>query len=241
MNVRVNFKKLDYDNNKFRTLAEKMSKFVYGHQEYFYHLAYVIRNSKNWTLENYQVSLSEYVNPLQPIKEPNRDEATDKEYSELLRGSYSLCRSNEDIHILRGILTEWVFFLACKNKSNRNWTLEFGCSVSIDNFEIEYVNVETGESKKTVDLGAWNFLKQSEIFAEVKVSPKVFKTKDGCYLQNLRNRLQHIDSVKYKIYIFSLKLKSFMETQMEFVGYATGLDTIVLDPDGLFTEDFFGF
>ena len=119
--------------------------------------------------------------------------------------------------------------------------LGVGCTVKIDNKKVEYVDNAMAESKDTVDLGGWNFSKQSGIFAEVKVSPNVFGNKDCKFLQCLRDTLKLYDFVRYKIYVFSLKQKNLMRERIEALGYSLDSDTIILAPDNLFTEKFFVF
>ncbi len=243
MKILINFKRLDYGNIKFHSVAEKMAKFVYEHQEYFYNLAYVIRTSKSWTLRNCQKELRKYTNPLKPAMTMfRRDEKLDQDYVDILKCSYGLCRNDADIHILRGILAEYVFSNACKvKKPNGNWKLETGCAVEIDGQKVEYRNDVVTDSKKTVDLGGWNFSEQKGIFAEVKVSPDVFCSKDSGFLQNLKNILVRYKFICYKIYVFSLEQKNLMREKIESLGYAVGSDTVILDPASLFTEDFFAF
>ena len=242
MKIRINFERLDRGNVSFRSAAERMAKFIYDHQEYFYHLAYVVRVSKNWTFNNYQEELTKYTNPLKPTMTASaHNEKLEQEYIYTLTNLYGLCKKDADIHILRGILVEYVFSTTCKAQSNRDWTLEVGCAVKINGRTVEYKCNEIDESKKTVDLGAWNFFKQSGIFAEVKVSPDVFGDKDCGFLQCLRNILRFHDLVRYKIYVFSLKQKNLMKAKIESLGYPLDIDTIILAPDNLFTENFFDF
>lgn len=241
MNVQVTFERLDRNNIKFHSVAEKMAKFIYIHPEYLFHLSYVIRNSENWTSTDCEKNLSKYISPLRPMKTFNRDEAADRNYTDLLTRAYSLCKKDDAISDLRGILAERVFAVACMGHSNRNWKFEVGCSVKIANREVVYFDDESKESKKTVDLGGWNFSAQSGIFSEVKVSPNVFSSKDGAYLQNLTNELKKYCSIKYKIYIFSLKQKNLMAEKIKSIGYPIESSTFILDPDGLFKEDFLAF
>lgn len=218
-----------------------MAKFICDHQEYLVHLPYVIRNSKNWTLSDYQKNLYRYINPLRPINVFNRDEATDKNYIDILTDAYSLCRKDEDINILRGILAENIFAFVCKKSYIRNWKFESGCAVKINNREVVYLDEETGDTKKTVDFGGWSFFEQSGIFAEVKVSPNVFNLKDSGYLSNLMNELQKYASIKYKVCIFSLEQKKLMAEKIKSIGYPIENHTVILDPGGLFAEKFFTF
>ena len=121
MKIRVNFKRLDYGCVSFHSVAEKMAKFVYEHQEYLYHLAHVILNSSNWTLANYQKKLLKYINPLRPtMTMSKRDEKLDHDYVNILKYSYGLCRKDTDINILRGILAECVFSDTCKVQTTGN-------------------------------------------------------------------------------------------------------------------------
>ena len=119
--------------------------------------------------------------------------------------------------------------------------METGCAVEIDGQKVEYRNDAIAVSKKTVDLGGWNFSEQSGIFAEVKVSPNVFGDKDCGFLQCLRNILRLHGLIRYKIYVFSLKQKNLMKAKIESLGYPLDTDTIILAPDDLFTEKFFDF
>ncbi|MBR6012514.1 MAG: hypothetical protein IK062_01865 [Selenomonadaceae bacterium] len=242
MRIQVYFKRLDYGNIRFHSVAERMAKFVCNHQEYLFHLAYVIRNSKNWTLKDCQEKLCSYIDPIRPIMTvSNRDEKSDQNYTDILKYSYGLCKKDVDVNILRGVFAEWLFSCSCSTKLTRDWKYEVGCAVEIDGKKVEYRNDATAESKKTVDLGGWNFSEQSGIFAEVKVSPDVFDGKDCGFLQCLRNTLRLYDFVRYKIYVFSLRQKNLMKERIESLGYPLSSDTVILAPDNLFAEKFFAF
>ena len=164
MKIQINFERLDRGNIPFRSVAEKMSKFIYDHQEYFYHLAYVVRVSKTWTFNDCQEKLTKYTNPLKPtMAASTSDEGLEREYADILNRSYGLCKKDSDIHTLRGVFAEYVFSTACKAQSNRDWTLEVDCVVKINSQNVEYKCDEFDESKKNLDLGAWNFFSKVEV------------------------------------------------------------------------------
>ena len=112
-----------------------------------------------------------------------------------------------------------------------------GCKVKIDGVPVLYEAKEEGESKKTVDLGAWLHAHQTGNFVEAKVAPTSFHEKDKMYLNILRQELQRHGEVSYTIFIFALDEEDLVKEKILACGYELQKDTILLGKTNIFSEN----
>lgn len=218
--------------------AERMAKFLCHSAtdglRYVRLFCSILRNSFCWNMTNYHDNLEKYFNRLRVRRVKNYH---DDEFICLVNSLFKTCRKDDDINTLRGLMTECLMLQACKEKQPKRWSLHKGCTVRINGVLI--CASTNGESKKTVDIGAWYAINSSGFFIEVKVHPYSFHTKDALYLSALRQELQKYNEIKYKICIFSLDVHNLMERQAEQEGYPIERDTFIINENNLFSIDIF--
>ena len=235
--VRVEFGRSDYSRTlKSQAAAASMAKFLYApdsnRERHLRNFCSIIRVSYCWTILNYRAKLDKHFNLLRQRKVKD---ARDEEYFNLVINLFGTCKSDEDIHNMRGLVTEYLIWQLCQINRIKGWSMRMGCTVTIDG---HLVKVTDGDnSKKTVDVGAWFYSKSYGVFIESKVHPMSFHMIDAAYLEALRAELKKYKEITYRICLFSLDADGLMECRAAQEGYVINDDTLIICEDDIIDEN----
>ncbi|MBO6305738.1 MAG: hypothetical protein J6M62_11800 [Selenomonadaceae bacterium] len=237
--IYVRFTPSDYGRTvKARSAAESMAKFLCRtatkDMRYVKNFCSIMRNSYNWDIENYLANLEPFFELIYIRKAKDNDE---KQYIQLVKNLYGTCKIDSDINIMRGFMMEYLIWQACQKNRSRNWSMNMGCTVTI-NDRLVHIELQN-ESKKTVDVAAWCQMGLCGFFIESKSHPKYFQNKDAKYLEALRTELTKYTDITYKICLFSLDANGLLEKYAEQEGYSIQDDTLILNENNLFSVNIF--
>lgn len=237
--IRVEFNPSDYGRTlKSQSAAESMAKFLCRtatkDMRYVRNFCSIIRNSYNWAMSNYLDNLEKF---FELIYIRNAKDDNEEQYVQLVKNLYGTCKNDSDINIVRGLMTEYLVWQACQKDRPRGWSMQMGCTVTINGRLVSFCL--QNESKKTVDVAAWCQMRLCGFFIESKTHPKYFQNKDAEYLTALRAALIKHDDIKYKICLFSLDADGLFERYAEQEGYSIEGDTLVLNEGDLFSTNIF--
>jgi hypothetical protein len=179
----------------FAEYVERIRKMNRNHLPDFCRM---INTSKHWKIENINNKLSDWGQRFGKVR------GTAK-LIELVTRSFSACRDNKEINILRGLILEAIV-AACHGGASvlQNQHYGWGCVVVVHSStevieEIKYIcNNPTPpdqldqcrdvcKNRQTVDFGYWNG--RHALLYECKVSPDGIGCKEINYFNKLRSRL----------------------------------------------------
>lgn len=229
--IHIYFATMDRKNMRLVNAADHMAAFLYNNQQYWNNFCDIICESYSWSLTDYKDQLNEWLYLITDRR--CKDEMDDTYISEVKR-FFDCCKKNEDISDIRGLMAEGMLYYVFKllSKEEKGWSIRRGCSVEIEEDTVKFIDENC--SKKTVDIGAWHFQRQSGVFSEVKVSPYSFYDVDAKYLLKLREKLQCYEEVKYRICLFSLEEPGFLETKVQEKGFDIDDRTMIIHRGDVF-------
>ena len=230
----IRFRKLDFPKPDLEPTAVQIAEFILTHPGHFEEFCEWLRFSTSWRKHNYQTPLA-YWKKLK-IGRAKKLAADTQLFLALVDKFFSVCRHDEDIKAMRGLVAENLLYkVFIKRYEGQICKLDTGCSVIVDGLEVIYVcpaplyddvNHDADINKKTVDIGSWDGVYGE--FGEIKVSPDSFQTKDIKYLRLLAQTLFD-KALSHKVYLIALQnkeltqhrlraLSCFMEDEFTFIG-----------------------
>lgn len=205
------FEKTDIINEQIDESADDVAKFVYLNPTMFPYLSDVLLFSFKWPLGTLSSSMEKWGTGARLKCRKNKEI---NKFIEKMQHAFRLCKNEEEKNALRGLIPEKLLFEIIYRKYQKNcdekneaFIIETGCIVKIYGVKVIYYCCKSDEfenennsdkTKVSVDLGVCNELYGE--YAEAKVSPKGFHTKDIKYLRKLASELMR-HKLNYKIYL----------------------------------------
>lgn len=214
---RISFQRLDYPSPALEPFAEDFAEFLLANPIYFTDFCEFLRFSTGWRKINYRERLDSWKRL--KIGRANLKNSNTQKFVEFVDRFFYSCQNDSDIEKMRGLvpekLLEKIFYMRYSSRTHKQ---DHGCSVSIDGEEVRYIcpdpydiGDDSDKDRRTVDIGTWDGIEGE--FAEIKVSPDSFHTKEIKYLRVLANKLK-INTINHKIYLIALKERQLTQERL---------------------------
>ncbi len=214
---RISFQRLDYPLPALEPFAEEFADFLLVTPTYFIDFCEFLRFSTGWKKANYRERFDSWKRL--KIGRTNLKNLNTQKFVEFVDRFFSTCQNDRDIEKMRGLvpekLLEKIFQIRYSSKIHKQ---DHGCSVLIDGEEVKYIcpnpydiGDDSDKNRRTVDIGAWDGINGE--FAEIKVSPDSFHTKEIKYLRLLADKLK-VNDINHKVYLIALKERQLTQERL---------------------------
>lgn len=195
-------------------LLSEFSDHFITKRDYFIPFCGLIQISKRWTLQNLDEKFSGWY---EKFNRPGR-----KKITELVEKAFKKCRSDTDIHILRGLIVESLLIASHGgSKVLNNTQYGWGAAVIINKeagkselvkYNCPSANGTTCSDRSTIDFGYWNG--NSGKFYECKVQPSGINCKEIKYMKKLQHELL-ANQISHELYFVCLESIESIKLRLE--------------------------
>lgn len=235
---RIKFKNSDFPTPHLEPTAEKIADFLYNHRSKLSDFSNFMRVSGTWTLRNYRQYLQTWS---AGIRGKRKSAAPDTlQLISLVEEFFSVCQTEDDRKKMRGLVPEKLFAKVFQERHyGKRGIYGYGVMIEIDGDNVKYECKEPYETaddsdrnRQSVDAAFWDG-KMGE-FAEVKVNPEAFHTKDINYLRILQSRLKEAN-LDYSIFLIAFDSKDLIERKLNRLNlWKSGEEFYLIGRDDLF-------
>jgi hypothetical protein len=241
VNKKIEFKRSDYEYPDLEAGADEIALFLFESSSYILNkFVDFMRTSSNVNLGNYKQFIQKWFS--NDIKSKKKAPADIVRLSELCGRFFEVCKHDDEIKKMRGLVPEKLFEKIFEKRHNgKDCSIGYGVKVLINGNAVVYKPLkifETDEDsdkyRQTVDAGFWDG--HSGEFAEIKLQPHAFHTKDINYLRELADKL-YSNSISYTIYLVTLDDKDLIRHKLIRLGLIGDEDShefILLGKEELF-------
>lgn len=216
---RITFEESDYEYPHLEVVADEIASFLYESSSYIFNIFIdFMRTSINFRVDNYKSLVQKWFSV--PIKNRKNAAPDILKLEEICECFFEVCQTDEEITKMRGLVPEKLFELIFeKRHTGKDCTIGYGVKVLIDGKTILYrpekpfvPENDSDGNRQTVDAGFWDG-SVSE-FAEVKLQPCAFQTKDVKYLKLLADELNG-NNIPYTIFLVALGDKDLIRKKLQ--------------------------
>jgi len=216
---KVTFEKSDYDYPHLKKVATEIASFLERSGPYIFKIFIeFMRTNINYTVINYKTEMQKWFSVL--IKNPKTPPPDILKLKVLCKRFFEVCKTDDEIGKMRGLVPEKLFELVFeKRHEGKKCNIGYGVKVLINGKPVLYrprTSFETKEdsdgNRQTVDAGFWDG--SIGEFAEIKLHPFAFRTKDINYLKLLVNNLDNND-ILYRIFLVTLGNKDLIKQKLQ--------------------------
>lgn len=223
----ISFERTDYVPSHIEEVAMKVAEHFKIPRDYLPEYCQLIRTSKRWTIKNLEKKLLNWKNMFSRVSGRNK-------IIEVTETSFIKCRTNEDIHKLRGVLVE-ALIIGCNGgadilkQKNFGWGAKVNINLSHGNIEVKYIcnhptNVDCFR-RSTVDFGSWDGYHGK--FYECKVQPDNIQCKEVQYMKKLKEELSN-NNISHEIFFLCADSRDEVIIKLK----SMGLNTVEFKPLG---------
>jgi hypothetical protein len=222
MTREIEFEKSDYEYPKLETFADEFASFLYKRSSYIFGVFVdFMRTSGTVTLAKHKRFIQTF---FVHFKKRGKNTAPDiLQLEELCNNFFSICNSDDEVRKMRGLIPEKLFEKIFEQRhKGKACTIGYGVKVLINGEAVIYNPPEKYKHKEdsdgyrqTVDAGFWDGYNGE--FAEIKLQPHAFQTKDINYLSFLAEMLKASD-IAYSIFLVTLGNKELIQKKLERLG-----------------------
>ncbi|GAA0431833.1 hypothetical protein GCM10008983_05540 [Lentibacillus halophilus] len=238
---KVTFEKSDYESPQLESLANEIASFLYHASPYILdRFVDFMRTSSGITFDNYKGFIQKWFAPL--IKGGKKAPPDIKRLKELCYYFFDICSTDDEIRKMRGLVPEKLFEIIFeKRNEGKDCNIGYGAKVLVNNKTVIYkpstpfeTKEDSDQRRQTVDAGSWDG--QEGEFAEVKLQPNAFHTKDIRYLRLLAKKLDD-SNICYCVFLITLNDKGLIWHRLNRLGLFSGEDStefLLIGKDELF-------
>ncbi len=226
---RISFKDSDYRYPHLENKADEIANFIKSSKFIMQLFLELMQATVSIDHEKYKTFLPGYFKRL--IKNRKTEAPDVLKFEELAYEFFSVCNSKEEVLKMRGLVPEKVFEdIFQQRHKEKSCRIGFGVSVWIDGEKVVYDPERPYEDRKdsdvfrqTVDGAYWdgNFGE----FAEIKLKPESFKTKDIGYLRKLSGKLGAKD-INFIIFLVAFGNKDLIYRQLVRLGLSSKVEEL---------------
>lgn len=227
----VTFEKSDYEYPDLEVVAVKIANFLYTHKSKLKDFSEFMRVSGSCNMDNYKSFVQRWSSGY--VGRQKKAAPDTIKLAELASEFFNVCKSNDDIKKIRGLVPEKLFERIFEERHNGvECNIGYGSKVIVAGSAVIYIASDVKETpddsdknRRTVDAGFWDG--ENGEFVEIKFSPEAFHTKDINYLRLLSDRLA-TNQLNYSIYLVCLDHKNNTKRKLERLGLWQGENEFIL-------------
>ncbi|MBY9079570.1 hypothetical protein [Paenibacillus sp. CGMCC 1.18879] len=225
----ISFTRTDQVDEPIEGIAREFAEHFKVKRDYFRQFCRIIQVSKRWRISDLSQSLSKWVSQFGAI-------GGRKTIIALVNKGFGLCKTDEDINNLRGIIVESLLIAAyggakILTQSNIGW----GAKVYIENgrgtsqvvrYRCSAKKTADCGDRATVDLGIWDGY--SGKFFECKANPVSIRCKEISYMEYLRNMMK-VHGISHETFFVCAESKDSIRIRLDEYGCSPLLKPIGLE------------
>lgn len=237
---KISFEKSDYEYPDLEPVADEIASFLYESSSYILDMFIeFMRTSDKVSLSNYKTFAQKWFSFIKNRKKAASDIVKLEELCHLF---FEVCNKESEVKKMRGLVPEKLFERVFKKRhSGKDCSIGYGVKVLINGNPIVHRPLNTFENKndsdknrQTVDAGFWDG--NAGEFAEIKLQPHAFQTKDIKYLRVLADELCN-NSISHTIFLVALGNKDLIRhklTRLGLIGEENSNEFTLIGKDELF-------
>ncbi|WP_100010118.1 hypothetical protein [Lentibacillus sediminis] len=221
MNIdKVTFVKSDYDYPQLEKVADDFALFLFNASPSILGIfVEFMRTSTPVSFHDYKPFNQKFFSKL--IKNEKKAPPDIKKLRDFCHLFFETCQTDDEIKKMRGLVPEKLFekIFNKRHESKDNCHIDYGVKVLINNKAVYYkpdnpfeTEEDIDKPRQSVDAGFWDGHEGE--FAEVKLQPHAFRTKDIGYLRLLAEKLNEND-ISYCIFLVAFNNKELITSQLE--------------------------